>query len=99
MTREQIKEQLATNTWWKELSDELDRVYRMNQTKDIVPDDLKIEAVNALREHTYITQEKLRCVNIESVFVEARTILARLVPDESYPERLTELYKAQNRTR
>lgn len=95
MRPEEIDDLLETNPWWKDISDELDRVFMIHQLKGVVPDDHKVEVVNAFREHTFITEEKLRSASSDPVFMEARTILAGLAPEDTFPERLTELYKAK----
>lgn len=95
MRPEEIDDLLETNPWWKDISDELDRVFRGHQLKGVVPDVVEVEVVDAYLEHTFITEEKLRAVNSDPVFMEARTILAGLAPEDPFPERLTELYKTK----
>lgn len=95
MRPEEIEDLFETNPWWKEISDELDRVFRIHQLKGVVPDDHKVEVVNAFLEHTFITGDKLRSASSDPVFVEARTILQGLAAGDPFPEQLTELYKAK----
>lgn len=95
MRPEEIKDLFEINRWWKEISDELDRVLMIHQLKGVLPDTHKIEAIGALQEHTFISEEKLRSVSSDPVFMEARIILAGLAPDDPFPERLVELYKSK----
>ena len=39
---------MKTDPWWKEISDELDRVYRLHQLNEIVSDDDKNEVTHAM---------------------------------------------------
>lgn len=95
MTPEEILGLMETDPWWIEISEELDRAWRIHHVKRLVSDTHKIEAVNALQEHTFITEEKLRLVSSDPVFIEARAILADLAPGDSFPERLFALYKSK----
>jgi hypothetical protein len=95
MRADEINNLLETNPWWKEISDELDRRFMLQQVKEAVPNTLKVEAVNALREHTFITEDKLSSANSDPVFIEARALLAGLSPEDPFPDRITELYKTK----
>ena len=87
-----LEELFVSNPWWKGVSDELDRVCRVSQLPEFVTPRHKHGAVEALFEHTEITDEKLQIAKGDDVFEEAKQIIAGLKQGDEFPARLAELF-------
>ena len=92
---EEIEQIMTMDPWWKELSDELDRVHMVRQLKEVVPAKDKIEVINAMLEHLHISEEDLAKAQDDIVFKEAKTIIEALKSGDSFPDRLAELYNSR----
>lgn len=94
-TAEEIESLFETNAWWKRLSDEVDRVYRVKNIPDFVTDESKAAVVECLFEFTEITEEKFAWAENDLTYLEAKQIINNLGPDNTIPDRIYDLYKEQ----
>ena len=90
-----LEELFTSNPWWKEISEELDRVHRVSQLPEFLTPRHKHGAVEALFEHTEITDEKLQIAKGDPVFEEAKQIIEGLKQGDEFPPRLSELFKSR----
>jgi len=93
LTTEKFQELVEKSLWWKEISDEIDRVHHV-QSFD-VPIEHKVVAIHALFENEFITDEKIKKAKEDSVFQEAYELLAKMKVGDSFPEKVYELSKAK----
>jgi hypothetical protein len=94
-SNEEMQQLMETNTWWKEITDEIDRVYMIYQLKDVVSAEQKSEAVEAMFEHSLISEKDLIKAQSDSVFEEAKSIIEKLKTGDKFPDRLIELYNSK----
>jgi hypothetical protein len=95
LSTEEIMNLLENDPWWKEISDEMDRVGMVHRLKGVVPDRHKAETVQTMLEYTFITIDKLNQASTDPVYVEALTIISGLNPGDKFPDRLFELFESQ----
>jgi hypothetical protein len=91
LSREEIEQLMKTDPWWKEISDELDRVYMLHRLNEIVSDEQKSEVIQALFEYLLISEDDLTTAQSDPVFIEARTIIEGLNSGDTFPDRLVDL--------
>lgn len=92
---EEIQKMLETDPWWKEMSEEMDRVYSVHQLKGIVPDSHKHQVVEAMFENLFISAKDLAAAEGDPIFQEARQIVEGLNAGDAFPGRLFELHDAK----
>lgn len=95
LSPEEIEQLMKTNPWWKEISDELDRVFMLQRLKGVVSDEQKSEVVEAMFEYLFISEEELASAQSDPVFAEAKTIIEALNAGDAFPDRLVELYNSK----
>lgn len=92
LSHDEIEKLLATDPWWKEISEEMDRVYRIRQLNGIISDEQKHEVVEAMFEYELISEEDLAKAETDQVFQKAKGMIDSLNSGDSFPEELVELY-------
>jgi hypothetical protein len=92
-TNDEILDQLENDPWWKEISDEMDRVYMLQQLN--IPAKHKHETVEAMFEYLNISDEDLARAESDPVYQEAKRIIDGLQTGETFPERLFDLYESK----
>jgi hypothetical protein len=95
LSREEIARLMKTDPWWKEISDELDRVYRLHQLNEIVSDDDKNEVTQAMFEYLLITEQDLTTAQSDPVFAQAKSIIEGLNPGDTFPDDLVDLFNSK----
>jgi hypothetical protein len=95
LSTEEIMNLLENDPWWKEISDEMDRVGMVHRLNGVVPDRHKAETVQTMLEYTFITTDKLNQASTDPVYVEALTIISGLNLGDKFPDRLFELFESQ----
>lgn len=90
-----LEELFQTNPWWKGVSDECDRVYRVQQLPKFITPRHKHGVIEALFEHLEISEEKLQIAKGDPVFEEARAIIQNLKAGDPFPPRLSELFQSR----
>ena len=93
LTNDEILDKLENDPWWKEISDEMDRVYMLQQLN--IPDKHKHETVEAMFEYLNISEADLVQAESDPVYQEAKKIIDGLEPGETFPERLVDLYETK----
>lgn len=93
LTSDEILDKLENDPWWKEISDEMDRVYMLQQLD--IPDKHKHETVEALFEYVSISDADLVRAESDPVYREAKRIIDGLRTGETFPERLFDLYESK----
>jgi len=87
-----LHELLQTDPWWKSVSEEVDRVYSVQQLPAYITDRHKHGVVESLFEGCEITEQKLTQARTHPVFEEAKNLIQSLKQGNVFPTRLTELF-------
>ncbi len=90
-----LEQLMKTNPWWKEVSDEFDRVYMVHQLSKVVSIEQKSEAVEAMFEYLLISEEDLQRAESHPTYKEARALIESLNNGDQFPARLIELYESR----
>ena len=95
LSPEEIEQLMKTNPWWKEISDEFDRVHMLHSLKGVVSDEQKNEVTHAMFEYLLISEADLSSAKSDPVYNEAKTIIEALNAEDTFPDRLVELYHSK----
>jgi len=90
-----LEEQFQTNSWWKGVSEEVDRVYRVKQLPSSITDRHKHGVIEAIFESLEISDQKIDEAESHPVFIEARQLIKGMTPGDIFPQRLNELFQSR----